>query len=275
MLSKKEILLYKEFHRIIVRGEDFIYLLPHAALQKWISNYTITFPNNFPGNYSIIPHGSATLVFSCNNEEISGSLFGPITRLCQVGSKPNLFEMLFIVEFQPAGLYAFTGISQKEIADRNFPFELFNATLNDLISEVLIKSIILNDFITDIEKILLNCAHKDRPSEFDIAVHTIIDSMGNIRNKELSHVSNYSERHLNRIFDQYMGMNIKSFSRLVRINKAIQFLHNHQNSITSSGSAAGFYDLPHFIHEFKSTCDITPQEYLNNMSDFYNEIAKY
>jgi AraC-like DNA-binding protein len=99
--------------------------------------------------------------------------------------------------------------------------------------------------------------------------------MGNIRNKELSNVSNYSERHLNRIFDQYMGMNIKSFSRLVRINKAIQFLHNHQNSITATGSFAGFYDLSHFIHDFKSTCDMTPQEYIKNMSDFYSEIAKF
>jgi hypothetical protein len=122
MLSKEELLLFEDFHRIIARGQDFIYLLPHISLQKWISNYTITFPNEYSENYSVIPHGSATLVFSCNKEEISGNLFGPITRLCQVGSKPNYFELLFIIEFQPAGLHAFTGINQKEIEDRIFPF---------------------------------------------------------------------------------------------------------------------------------------------------------
>jgi len=275
MFSKKEISFYKGSHRTIASGEDFIYLLPHAALQKWISNYTITFPNNFPGNYSIIPHGSATLVFSTNNGEVSGNLFGPITRVCQVGSKPNLSEMLFIIEFQPAGLYAFTGISQSEIVDGIFPFALMNTILNRLIVEALMRASTINNLITEVEKILLTYSHKEQPGELNIAVHSIIDTMGNIRNKELSITTNYSERHLNRIFNQYLGMNIKSFSQLVRINKAIRILRDQQNSIMNVGSFVGFYDLPHFIHDFKSTCDITPQEYVKNMSVFYNEIAKF
>ncbi len=275
MFSKKEISFYKGSHRTIASGKDFIYLLPHAALQKWISNYTITFPNNFPGNYSIIPHGSATLVFSTNNGEVSGSLFGPITRVCQVGSTPNFSEMLFIIEFQPAGLYTFTGISQNEIVDGIFPFAQMNIVLNRLIVGALMSASTIHEFITEVEKILLTYSHKEQPSELNMAVHSIIDTMGNIRNKELSIVTNYSERHLNRIFNQYLGMNIKSFSQLVRINKAIRILREQQNSITNAGSFVGFYDLPHFIHDFKSACNITPQEYLKNMSVFYSEIAKF
>ncbi len=49
-----------------------------------------------------------------------------------------------------------------------------------------------------------------------------------------------SERHLNRIFDQYVGMNIKTFSRLIR-----------KGDTTHAKSA--------------------PQEYRNNRSDFYTE----
>jgi AraC-like DNA-binding protein len=70
-------------------------------------------------------------------------------------------------------------------------------------------------------------------------------------------------------------MSAKSLSRLVRVNKAIRLLRNPHNSITFSGEYTGFYDLPHFVHDFKSVCGLTPQEYRNNMSDFYSEIAKF
>ncbi len=275
MITKDGVLLYGEYHRIVARAEDYIYLLPHPALQKWISNYTITFPNNISLDYSIIPHGCATLVFSMNGDEVSSSLFGPISKLCEVGRQANAFHALCIIEFQPAGLFAFTGIDQKELTDQIIPFELINPALNQLLSEKLIRSQTIYDFITDIEQIFLTFAHKEHPNELCSAVHTIINTGGNIRNKELSSRIHYSERHLDRIFNQHLGMSIKSFSRLVRINKAIKLLRYHQNTITSSGIIAGYYDLSHFIHEFKSICDITPQEYLASMSDFYSEIAKF
>ncbi len=45
--------------------------------------------------------------------------------------------------------------------------------------------------------------------------------------------------------------------------------------ISKKNIPTGFYDMPHFIHEFKSICGITPQKYQDNMSDFYSEIAKF
>ena len=47
------------------------------------------------------------------------------------------------------------------------------------------------------------------------------------------------------------GMNTKTFSRLVRINKAVRLLQNPGTSISSVCYSAGFYDLSHFIHEFQ------------------------
>lgn len=275
MISKKEIEDYKGVHRTIMRGEDFIYLLPHSGLHKFVSNYTITFPSDYPADYSVIPHGSATLVFSCNGENITGTLFGPISKMCRVGDSPNHSQMLFIIEFQPGGLYAFTGIPQKELLNDFFPVEFIHPKLSKSMERTLRESISVHELITRADEMLLTYACKDSPAELNMAVCSIIDSLGNRRNKELSQITSYSERHLNRIFDRHLGMSTKSFSRLVRINKAIHLFHNQNRSITASGELTGFYDLPHFIHEFRSTCDMTPQEYLENMSTFYSEIAKF
>lgn len=277
MINKEDILKFNETHRVLVRAQDFIYLLPHPSLRSWISNYTITFPSNsmISDNYTVIPHGSATLVFSYDGSTLYSNLFGPSSKPCMVGSQANQFCMLFIIEFQPAGLYAFTGEKQKELADQTIPFELVNAKLNENLAQTLYSARNMNELITHLDDLLLSSLHAAYPCELSLATQMIIDRMGNVSAKELSGCVYYSKRHLSRIFDQYMGMSVKSFSRMVRINKAIQLLHNPMHSVTYACHSTGYYDLSHFIHDFTSACGITPQEYRSNMSDFYSQIAKF
>lgn len=277
MIDKIDIQTFHETYRILAYADKFIYLLPHHSLQNLISNYTITFPNEnmFTSNYSVIPHGSATLVFSFTGIGLHGTLFGPSTKLCAVGKQANQSKVLFIIEFQPAGLYAFTGIRQKELSDKIIPFELINPPLFKLIKKALESAENIVELIGCIDKLLLVNPQSIYLPEFNSATQLIINSVGSISIKELSDSVFYSERHLNRIFDEYLGMNAKIFSRLVRVNKAIRYLHSAGTSITRISILAGFYDLPHFVHDFKLVCGITPQEYRYNMSDFYSEIAKF
>jgi len=278
MITKDGLLNYYESNRVIIKMDGFAYLLPHHALRDWISNYTITFPTigMMANSYSIIPHGCATLVLSCTDGGIYGNLFGPTTKPVCVGSEANLCRLLFIIEFQPAGYYAFSGMPQKELTDIVIPFETVNPALNRLIVQQIETATDIYNLITVIDKLFL--AHLKTAfyrDEFSTANKMIINSGGQISVKELSQNVYYSERHLSRIFGEYIGVNIKSFSRLVRMNKAIRILRQPHFSITQAYLQNGYYDMPHFIHDFKSICGITPQEYRENLSDFYSEIAKF
>ena len=188
MITKDEIPSFRETYRVLVRADDFMYLLPHPALRDWISNYTITFPNKdtISDNYTVIPHGSATLVFSCDRNGISSNLFGPATKPYMVGSHANHFDMLFIIEFQPAGLYAYTGIQQKELTDHIIPFELIDSMLCRLIAELLENAGSIHELITGLDRLLLSNLHTTYPSELNQATHMIIESAGNISARELS-----------------------------------------------------------------------------------------
>lgn len=277
MITKKDILDFREYYRILLRQRDFVYILPHAALGQQISNYTITFPNKkiISDNYTIIPHASATLVFSSDKGVLHSNLFGPMTKPCLVGNSANQHEMLLIIEFQPGGLFPLTGINQKELTNKIIPFSVINSRLNRLILEILESSNSLAELIDGLDRLLLENMNAVYPYELQIATDTMIKAKGNISHQELSSCVYYSPRHLNRIFENYLGMNTKTFSRMVRVNKAIRLMQNSQCSITSAACATEFYDLSHFIHDFKSICGMTPQEYRNNMSDFYSEIAKF
>ena len=46
MITKDDLRFYREPHRVLEKGEDYMYLLPHPALRDWISNYTVTFPGS-------------------------------------------------------------------------------------------------------------------------------------------------------------------------------------------------------------------------------------
>ncbi len=278
MITKDSIPNFFHDRRVLIRGVDFIYLLPHPELRNFISNYTITFPSKgmMSDSYAVVPHGSATLVLSCTDNHILGNLFGPLTKPAYVGKSANLFNLLFIVEFQPAGYYAFSGMPQKEITDCVINFETVNHAMNRLMIEELEATSTIQNLISKIDRLFL--AHLKGAfyrGEFLQANHMIINSGGTLSVKELSQNVFFSERHLGRIFNEYIGVNIKSFSRLVRVNKAIRLLQQPNYSITQAFMETGFYDMPHFINDFKSICGITPQEYRDNMSDFYSEIAKF
>lgn len=277
MIAKKDLQTFNETERILLRENDFVYILPHNALRNQISNYTVTFPNKeiISDSYTVVPHGSATLVFSHDGSGPRGNLFGPLTRPCMVGGIANQFDMLFIVEFHPAGLSAFTGVNQKELADQVIPFETLAPRLNRLFSDAFESADCLEGLISRIDGILLKNLYEACPAELKDAVNMMIKSSGNVTCKALSAYVYYSQRHLNRIFENYLGMNTKTFSRLVRINKAIRLMRDPRYNITRASFETGFFDLPHFIHDFKSVCGMTPREYRSRMSDFYSEIAKF
>lgn len=104
---------------------------------------------------------------------------------------------------------------------------------------------------------------------------SIKESAGGITVKELSNDVHYSERQLNRIFNQHVGASVKAFSRLIRINHTFRLLKNPNVSLTLISDLAGFHDLSHFYHDFNLVCGVTPQEYRKNMSGFYNNPIKF
>ena len=165
---------------------------------------------------------------------------------------------------------------QKELTDIVLSFEDANPTLHRLIAQKLETSASVESFIREVDRLFL--AHLKisfYQQEFSLANQMIVGGGGLLTVKEISQNVFYSERHLNRMFDKYMGVNMKSYSRLVRVNKALRLLRRQDFSIMQVCMQSGFYDMPHFIHDFKSICGITPQEYRDNMSDFYSEIAKF
>lgn len=277
MLKKESIHFINKNRSLIVCEDNFVYLLPCMQLKNWISNFTISFPNQtiISDNYTIIPHGSVTLVFFYDATGLHSLLFGPTTKPKTVGNIANRCDVILIIEFQPAGFFPLIGIQQSELIDKVVPFSIINTSLDLEIKKIFNESLSIDKLILKLEELLISNIKIEYSYEFILAIQLIIQNFGNISSQEISKKVFYSSRHLNRLFNQYLGLSMKSFSRLVRINKSIKLLNNNKTSLMSICNELGFYDIPHFIKDFKIVCGITPQKYRANMSDFYSEIAKF
>lgn len=277
MITKKSLENIPETRKKLLYKEDFAYFLPCKQLRSLISNFTVSFPNEtmISDDYTIMPHGSVTLVIFCYHNELHSFLFGSTTKPVKVGDIANKCETIFIVEFQPAGICPFIKVNQKELTDKIIPFSLINRSLDKALQDIFITSTTLNDLLLKFEEKLIQSIQFQYPKELEEAIKSIIEIKGNLSSTDIAENVFYSSRQLNRLFNANLGMSIKSFSRLVRINNSIQLLNVNTHTLAFICEELGYYDVSHFIKDFKSICGITPQEYKANMSDFYSEIAKF
>jgi len=280
MISKQDTHTCKEPHRILLQAKEFICLLPHPHLSEYISNYNITFPTKdlMPKGFTLMPCGCATLTISHDGKSVTVDLDGARTKPYTydfIGSSAGQPEMIVTIEFKPAGLYVLTGIPQSELTDRTVPLDAINPIFSKSLSELIEKSNTVSELAVNLDALLLKHVYTAHRPELMMALQDIKKCAGNISVKQLSDNTHYSERQLNRIFNQFVGTSTKSFSRLIRINNTFRLLKSPHKSLAYVSDVAGFHDLPHFIHDFKQVCEITPQEYRNNMSDFYNNPTKF
>ena len=274
MISRKELNNFKEAYRILVQEDNSIYIQPHVQLARYISHYNINFPMEslWDGTFTIIPHGRVTLAVEFDGSNFQFLLFGPTTKPQTIQSDPSIFHM--IIEFQVGGFYAFGGIDQHDLTDRVIPLELLDYSLCTNLQSLLEEELEINRLIQKLDHLLLSIHHPVGNPLLTEAIGCILSSREFITTKRLSHELHYSERHMNRIFNQNLGMSTKTFVKLLRMNRVIYRMNQSNISSSMIAESLGYYDMSHFIRDFKTICGVTPTEYRKNMSDFYSAIAK-
>lgn len=273
-------------HLKIKENPNNIYIVPHPLLSKYIAHYTLAFPNTNEmracneniSDITLIPDSSGCIIYTYENNDFSSRLWGATTKTVTVKNDINLKKIRFFIEFMPGGLHAITGINQLELCDIQAQVGEVDKYLSFSLINAMEVSNNIDDMISMVNMIFLKAIETNNKQ------HTVIDSIldrikatnGRITIKELSSNEYISERHLNRLFNEYIGINAKMFSRLVRVNHSINILkRDDYKNFLNIAQTLEYFDQSHFIHDFKQICGVSPNTFLKNMSDFYNEPFKY
>lgn len=254
------------------------YYAPHPLLRLYIAHYTIVLPfyTNLAMPLALIPDVSGCIICGITPKAIHTTLWGPTTQTVVVNHGVGFNPCNLFIEFLPGGAHRLTGFAQEEFVNRIVPLTDCLPALHDALCEAIYASWDTDDLIKRLDLLFLRLLFSDEKKGSDSIVLPILRQDGSTLSvKDLATATCYSERHLNRLFYNEIGVSAKNCLRLVRLNRAIKLMQNPALTLTECAYLAGYYDQSHFIREFREVCGVSPSTYRSNKSVFYNEQRKF
>ena len=271
---------------------DFIE--PRAGLKKYIEYFVYSefdFPEK-PFNYVLRPDGYTELLIQSTafseyklNERgyvtpdrcfILGQMKKAIMANCGSGYR-------YLVKFQPWGAHYFLNAPMNIFTDKIISLETalgrYGREMGELALSAPDKTAAVNILQDMLEKrIAHNVSEKRRTDDENLidTVKKIIDSKRITRVMELLDSSYYGKRHLNRKFNEIIGINPKTFIKIIRLNLCLENIRSKKQVRPELLlNEYGYYDRSHMIREFKEILKLTPASYLEEHLHVIDNITGY
>ncbi len=270
------------------------YLKPHPQLKAYIRHYVyckIGSPDKWSQS-SMAPPGCAKLSITLGKEHISVKensddasryesiiFVGQVTRYKSLAWHGRL--QLFFVIFRPFGAFSLLRIPQDKC--KNQCIGLSDIMGRDILT--LEEQLVEEQKIERIRKVmdsffLERLTHLKTTHEIKRLSHAIkkIEQWGRdqLSIKELCRQTGYSMSTIERRMKKIVGITPKEFQRIIRFNRALQFINKNSLSLNWSRIALhfGYYDQAHFIKEFKQFYGKTPATFTPKDNRFLSNVAQ-
>lgn len=186
------------------------------------------------------------------------SIYGQTTRPTITQTTP-VFQ-LFGVLFEPHTISELFGIKAAVLTDTIVDATLF--IQKDLINKVTQS----NDIQTQINIVSKFIQYqKKQIHPYGSTIHAAIERIkmqnGNITVFELTKYLNISERTLERVFGEIIGISPRHLIKVIRFQKALWLMKTiSHSSLTEIAHQTGYADQSHFVHHTKQLSGFTPKE---------------
>ena len=101
--------------------------------------------------------------------------------------------------------------------------------------------------------------YPDTPNQMTKALSALRRSNPSFSNESIHKNLYLSERQTQRLFKQHLGINPKTYHRVVRFREAVKRIEGNQKvNWTGLAYSLGYSDQAHFIRDFKQFSGITP-----------------
>lgn len=259
----------------------FIRLDPAPQLSHLIECYWMienTDPTGEP--QKVIPDGFTELVFHYSNQfqiNIDGTwheqskylIAGQITRYFYL--KDTGPAGMIAVKLKPAALTQLFAIAMEDITDKTIAIaDLENPILCDLINQIIPfvdehhGKQVFDQFFMKLLPV------KETP--ITVAINFIFETNGMATVADLAKMAKVNTRQLGRLFQKYIGLSPKYYSRIIRFNYIYELIRDKKRSWTEIVYLSGYYDQSHFIRDFKAFTGEDPSAYAfeeKNMANFF------
>lgn len=128
----------------------------HMGLRKYIQYYNIVFPesNTFMPQYTLMPNACGTLSLAFDGNAVISELWGASLTPVLLGTEPNNYHILLLIQLSPYGLFQITRQSQAEFADKRLSLKDVDNKLFHSLHQTFVASKNAADLVNTCEKIL-------------------------------------------------------------------------------------------------------------------------
>ena len=242
------------------------------------------FAEGFEGSHvfeRLLPNGESGIVIDLRDEPVkiydgqNIDKFESYAPAIFCGARTDCFvidtsrqERVIGIQFRPGGAFPFLRMPAHEAANITLALDDIWPGEAMLLREELLAAESVQRMFAILERILLA---RLRPATLAPAVAFAARCLGG-RNPDLrvrdvaDRVGMTSRRFMDTFRDQ-TGLSPKAFQRVRRFQHVLNTLHPREPRIWDGNFAAlaadcGYYDQPHFIHDFRHFSGLTPGEYL-------------
>ncbi|HSD13034.1 MAG TPA: AraC family transcriptional regulator [Flavobacterium sp.] len=229
---------------------DFVYCF--SSLQN-LSNFS---------EGIILPNGKIDLLFCKRGDKLQIILMGLETKPKPM---PKLdINAFFAISFNPLALEYILRQSIAELVDsgKELPNDFWDFNIDDL-----------NNFDAFCEKASRKLQSL-QPEKIDEHKRRLFELIyladGEVSIKELSEKVHWSERQINRYFNQQLGISLKTYCSILRFHASLPYIIEGKLS-----PQLNFTDQSHFIKEIKKLSGVSPKELFKNQNDRFLQFLMY
>ena len=237
---------------------EYVEIPPAGLLKKHIKHFYI-FNSGDVNPERILPLGTVEITVNFNSGGNEVLITNPGTKSYFV--VPRALNKMVGICFQPWGLYGLFRLSPAEIANSKFPLQ---DVLQPHFRELIHRGQDNGDprgIIATLQHYLLRHGEDQDHEMIRDLVSQVDKSRGQLQLPDLFKRYYLSPRRLEQLFERSVGMSVKKYSRLKRFHFAVTQLKKDTN-LTALALNAGYYDQPHFIHEFGEFAGVSPRAFL-------------
>jgi AraC-like DNA-binding protein len=239
---------------------------PGAALAPWVECYWRIRATDAPSAQNrVLPDGCSDIIIGLG--DTPGPVIIGTMRTAAVFTLAGAIDF-FGVRFRPGRALPFLGMPLSEITDCRVPLDSVWGPDAQRLADVApsarmacAEAMLIERLVQwtrgreGEEALVANAVGLLRRARGGASVRAVADALG------------VGERRLERAFDRCVGVNPKTFERVLRLRRAVRRVHTalHADaplSWTDVAFGAGYADQSHLIREFRALAGLTPVRYV-------------
>src|SRR5690606_1097371 len=245
-------------------------IVPMKPLQDYI-RYFWVLEDIGDKTFKIIPDGLPGLIFQEKANLFLDNEQQTLPQMFVYGQTTYHSEQKAIGNFKNIGVYL-QPPALKTICNRD-AFELTNQHISidcltaGPILEQLVNAVSVADKIEIISRFFLKRIQQVGLSAEKADFATMLLQNGKTL-KDIQTEMNLSERSLERLVKQYVGISPKAFSRIVRFQSGLKTLRqNDFNNLTDVAYQNDYFDQSHYIRDFKEFTGMNPKQFIQQTNE--------